>query len=207
MKPQFITVEGIEGMGKSSVIETICQFLDAKQIQYVLMREPGGTPMAESIRSLLLEKHDETMAPLTEALLFFAGRQQNIDHIIRPALAAGTWVVSDRFTDSSLAYQGGGRYVPMEYLKTLQSWVQHAIKPDCTLLLDAPVDVGLSRISNRQHDRIEAEAAAFFERARAVYHALAIEEPQRYRTIAADQPQSAVQAAVVNELEQLIGAV
>lgn len=207
MTPKFITVEGIEGMGKSSVIETICQFLDAKQIQYVLMREPGGTPMAESIRSLLLEKHDETMAPLTEALLFFAGRQQNIDHIIRPALAAGTWVVSDRFTDSSLAYQGGGRGVSMEYLKTLQSWVQHDIKPDCTLLLDAPVDVGLSRIANRQHDRIEAEAAAFFERARAVYHALAIEEPQRYRTIVADQPQPAVQAAIINELEQLIGAV
>lgn len=204
MQPQFVTVEGVEGMGKSTVIETICRCLELRNIEYVLMREPGGTPMAESIRQLLLAQQEETMEPLTEALLFFAGRQQNIEHIIRPALSAGKWVVSDRFTDSSLAYQGGGRGVPLEQLKMLESCLQGYVEPTCTLLLDAPVSVGLSRIAERQHDRIEGEAAAFFERARAVYLALAAEQPLRYRTIAADQSVEQVQSDVIQAIEALI---
>lgn len=204
MQAQFVTVEGIEGMGKSTVIETICRCLESHGVEYELMREPGGTPMAESIRQLLLEQHDESMAPLTEAFLFFAGRQQNIEHIIRPAMAAGKWVISDRFTESSLAYQGGGRGVPLEQLNVLKSMLQGYVEPTCTLLLDAPVSVGLSRIADRAHDRIEGEAAAFFERARAVYLALAAEEPLRYRTIAADQTVEQVQSDVTQVIEALI---
>ena len=203
MTGQFITIEGSEGMGKSSVIKTICDYLSAHDIDYVLTREPGGSPMGESIRTLLLANHEESMAPLTEALLFFAGRQQNINAVILPALQAGKWVISDRFTDSSLAYQGGGRGVPMSDLLQLQRWVQGELSPNLTLLLDAPVEVGLSRIASREQDRIEAESIAFFARVRDVYQQLASEHPERYRVIPADQAEEQVNAAVIEQLDRV----
>ena len=154
---KFITIEGVEGVGKSSVINTICNELNTAHIKHVLTREPGGTPLAEEIRELLVTKRDELMMPLTEVLLFFAGRYQHITQLIKPALARGEWVISDRFTDSSFAYQGAGRGLAFEKLQTLKDWVQGDFEPDCTILLDAPVEVGLARIQSRSKDRIEEE--------------------------------------------------
>lgn len=205
MKAKFISIEGIEGVGKSTAIELLCQRLQAANLAYVLTREPGGTPLGEQIRTLLLESRDEPMMPLTEALLFYAGREQNITQIIEPALAAGKWVISDRFTDSSLAYQGGGRGVPEEYLQRLTEWVQRDAVPDVTFLLDAPVEVGLARIADRQKDRIEGEQATFFERIRATYLKLAQAEPNRYRIIQADQSLDKVKQDISAVIDSLIG--
>lgn len=205
MKPaKFITIEGAEGMGKSSVIETICETVSAHQIDYVLTREPGGTAVGESIRDILLSEYEETLMPMTEALLFFAGREQNITQIIKPALAEGQWVISDRFTDSSLAYQGGGRGVAATRLNSLVEWVQGDFEPDLTLLLDAPIEVGLARIAAREKDRIESETIEFFIRVRETYLSLAQQNPQRYRIINSDQPMAAVQQEVTELLTSFI---
>lgn len=204
MKAKFISIEGIEGVGKSTAIELLCQRLQAAHIEYVLTREPGGTSLGEQIRELLLENRDEPMMPLTEALLFYAGREQNITQIIEPALAAGKFVISDRFTDSSLAYQGGGRGVPEAYLQALTQWVQRDMAPDVTLLLDAPVEVGLARIADRKKDRIEDEQAAFFERIRATYLKLAQAEPNRYRIIQANQSLDKVKQDISAVIDTLI---
>ncbi len=201
---KFITIEGVEGVGKSSVIATICECFKAAKIDYVLTREPGGTKIAEKIRSVLLADSDETMMPLTEALLFFAGREQNITQLIKPALANGKWVVSDRFTDSSLAYQGCGRGVAPDKLEALVAWVQGDCVPVLTLLLDAPIEVGLERISSRSKDRIEGETIEFFERVRNGYLKLAHDNPQRYRIINSDQPIETVQKDVSRLLAQFI---
>ncbi len=200
--PKFITIEGAEGMGKSSVMATICDTLQNASIEYVLTREPGGTVIGEAIRKILLGEYDEELMPMTEALLFFAGREQNITQLIKPALAANKWVISDRFTDSSLAYQGAGRGVSQEKLDALVAWVQADCIPDMTLLLDAPVEVGLERIKARSKDRIESESIGFFKRVRARYLELAEQEPQRYRIINSDQPIADVQkdvAALITE--------
>ena len=191
-------------MGKSSVIETICETVSAHQIDYVLTREPGGTAVGESIRDILLSEYEETLMPMTEALLFFAGREQNITQIIKPALAEGQWVISDRFTDSSLAYQGGGRGVAATRLNSLVEWVQGDFEPDLTLLLDAPIEVGLARIAAREKDRIESETIEFFIRVRETYLSLAQQNPQRYRIINSDQPMAAVQQEVTELLTSFI---
>lgn len=201
---KFITIEGAEGMGKSSVIKTICDTFAAHQIEYILTREPGGTELGEKIRDLLLADYAETMMPLTEALLFFAGREQNITQLIKPALSAGKWVLSDRFTDSSIAYQEAGRGVSQDKMAALIEWVQGDCVPDVTLLLDAPIEVGLERIKARSKDRIENESIEFFKRVRTRYLELAKAHPERYRIINSDQPIAAVQNDVSQLLKELI---
>ena len=181
---RFITIEGTEGVGKSTVIAAIESELRQSGQTVVCTREPGGTPLAEAIRKLVLADHGEPVLPITELLLMFAGRAQHIEQVIKPALAAGSWVVSDRFTDASFAYQGGGRGVDSGILQSLASWVQGDCSPDMTFLLDAPVDVGLARLEARgQKDRIEKEGIAFFEAIRNAYLDRAKKEPARFCVI------------------------
>jgi dTMP kinase len=201
---KFITLEGAEGVGKSTALKYIEQQLSARKIAYTLTREPGGTPIAEDIRQVLLTKHDEALCPDTELLLMFAGRVQNIQHRILPALARGEWVISDRFTDASFAYQGGGRGLAEEKIARLADWVQGELKPDLTLLLDAPVDIGMKRISGRnEKDRIEEENIEFFKRVRETYLHLAERHPERYRVINAQQPLPEVQQQILQALSGL----
>ena len=202
--PKFITLEGIEGVGKSSAMEVVTSALKSASINYILTREPGGTKLAEGIRELLLETRDEPMMPLTEALLFFAGREQNISQMIKPALANGQWVVSDRFTDSSLAYQGGGRGVARERLDQLADWVHDGLKPDLTILLDAPAKIGMQRIESRKKDRIEAEKNEFFERIRQTYLQLAADDATRYRIVDATQSLEKVQQDISTIMQEII---
>lgn len=175
---KFITIEGNEGVGKSTALQFIDTYLTGKGISHVLTREPGGTPFAEEIRNLLVKQGDEAVDYKTELLLFFAARSQHIEALIKPTLAKGEWVISDRFTDSTYAYQGAGRGFPEKDIAILEEWVQNALSPDLTILLDAPVDVTLKRIKRRgELDRIENEQAAFFERIRACY----LERAKQYR--------------------------
>lgn len=201
---KFITIEGAEGVGKSTVINAICQELNSAHISHVLTREPGGTSLAEDIRQLVLSKRDEPVLPLTEALLFFAGRFQHITQMIKPALSRGDWVVSDRFTDSSLAYQGAGRGLSFEKLNVLKDWVQGDLVPDRTILLDAPIEVGLARIQSRSKDRIEEETVEFFNRIRDFYLQCAVNDPDRYRIVKADQSIEKVQQDVVVIMQEVI---
>ena len=155
---------------------------------------------------MLVTKRDELMMPLTEVLLFFAGRYQHITQLIKPALARGEWVISDRFTDSSFAYQGAGRGLAFEKLQTLKDWVQGDFEPDCTILLDAPVEVGLARIQSRSKDRIEEEAVEFFYRVRDFYVHCAHDNPKRYRIVKADQPIAQVQQDVIAIVHEVMRA-
>ena len=203
--PKFITLEGGEGVGKSTILKLIQAELDQQHISYVVTREPGGTAIAEEIRKILLTPQAELMNPLTEVLLMFAARVQNIEHIIKPALAAGKWVICDRFTDASLAYQGGGRQLGIERIQALAEWTLGCFKPDRTILLDAPIEVGLARIQRRtQRDRIEQEQAEFFQRVRETYLYLAKQDPQRYRVIAADQKLADVEKDVLAVIQELM---
>ncbi len=203
-KAKFISIEGIEGTGKSTAVKAICDFLEKRNIEYVLTREPGGTPVAEEIRKVLLSNREETMCPDTEVLLMFAGRAQNIAEVIKPALAAGKWVVSDRFVDASFAYQGGGRNIDTDHIQALSDWVLGDLKPDCTILLDAPVEVGLSRMSSRgAKDRIEQEGTAFFERARQAYLDCAKREFDRFHIVDAAKEIMEVAAEIAEVLEAL----
>ncbi len=201
---QFITVEGIEGVGKSSAVDLICRTLAEAKIDYILTREPGGTVIAEGIRHIILNRWEEPLMPLTEAFLFFAGREQNISQKIKPALMRGQWVVCDRFTDSSFAYQGGGRGVDFEYLQAMAAWVQGDLQPSMTILLDAPVQIGMTRIESRSKDRIESEKTAFFERARQTYLQLAEENAERYRIVNANQSMDRVQEDIVHLMQEFI---
>ncbi len=202
--PKFITLEGVEGVGKSTVLSFIEKELNHHAINFVCTREPGGTPIAEQIRKFLLTKHDESLCPMSELLLMFAARMQNIEHVIKPALAAGQWVISDRYTDASFAYQGGGRGIAEQKISTLAEWVQTDVVPDLTLLLYAPIDVGLERIKQRsEKDRIELENKEFFKRVRDVYLDLAKKNPQRYRVIDAQRPLPEVQEQIRVALHEL----
>ncbi|MBT8080778.1 MAG: dTMP kinase [Gammaproteobacteria bacterium] len=202
---RFITVEGIEGVGKSTNMTFIATMLDESGIPVLRSREPGGTPTAERIREILLEHGDEPMPPIAEMLLFFASRSLHLENAIRPALAAGTWVLCDRFTDASRAYQGIARQLGLERIDTLADWVHDGLEPDLTLLLDAPSAVGLSRAGRRgQADRMESETESFYERAREAYLQLARENPQRFRVIDAAQPLKSVQAAIAEMVRGLI---
>ncbi|MEP5765514.1 MAG: dTMP kinase [Halieaceae bacterium] len=199
----FITVEGGEGVGKSTNIEVLEQCLQQRNIPYRLSREPGGTALAEAMRGLLLEVQDEPVAPVTELLLMFAARAQHIQQVIEPALAAGEWVLCDRFTDATYAYQGGGRGLPGEWVTQLENLVQGDLRPDLTLLLDAPVAVGMARAGQRGTlDRFEQEQIAFFERVRQCYLERAEAEPGRFRVINTDRPLADIAA----ELRQIMGA-
>jgi len=183
-KPQFITLEGIEGAGKSTQKVALCRLLDANGITYIETREPGGTPYAESIRQLLLTRSEDAPSAKTELLLMFAARAQHLETKIIPALEAGSWVVCDRFTDATYAYQGGGRQLPVGWIQSLETLVQGVRRPDLTLIFDIPVEMGLARADLRGAlDRIESEDIAFFERVRAMYREIASRDTKRVMTL------------------------
>ena len=199
---RFISVEGGEGAGKSTNIEGVRARLHAAGLRVVVTREPGGTPLAEEIRQLLLAPRDEGVCEDTELLLVFAARMQHVERVIKPALARGDWVISDRFTDATIAYQGAGRRMGVERIQALRRLLLGDFAPDLTLLLDVPVDSGMQRLSGRgAPDRFEMEGRAFFERVRAAYLQLAAAEPARFRVIDAAQELPAVQAAVAQAVE------
>lgn len=202
----FITLEGIEGAGKSTVARGVCDWLGRHSIHATLTREPGGTPLAERVRQIVLERGAERLSAETETLLMFAARGIHLENLIRPALARGEWVVCDRFTDATRSYQGGGRGVDPAWIEALADQIHGDLQPDCTLLLDVPVHVGLERARRRRSgavDRFEGEAQAFFERVRAAYLQLARREQRRIRVIDASAPLEAVERQVTAVLERL----
>ena len=202
---KFITVEGIEGVGKSTNIDFLSSLIEAKGLSVVSTREPGGTPIAERIRALLLEHGEETMTDIAELLLFFAARSLHIHNAIKPALQTGQWVVCDRFTDASRAYQGSGRGFNQDTINTLADWVQEGLQPDLTILLDAPAEIGMDRAGRRgAADRLEIEKTEFYARVREVYLALAASEPERFAIIDASQTLDDVQAAIKKKLVGLL---
>jgi dTMP kinase len=183
-KGKFITIEGSEGSGKSTNINFIQDFLKQKNIPFILTREPGGTPIAEKIRDLLLDKANTSLCDDAELLLMFAARAQHLNELIIPALESGKWVISDRFTDASYAYQGGGRGLSWQKIAQLEQWVQGDLRPDATILLDIPVDKGMERVRERgETDRFEQEQLSFFKRIRDAYLKLAQENPERFYII------------------------
>jgi dTMP kinase len=203
----FITLEGGEGVGKSTNLQFISQWLADRQIPVTLTREPGGTAIAEKIRSILLEKNQESLCEHAELLLIFAGRAQHIQHVIKPALERGDCVLCDRFTDATYAYQGGGRQLSMQLIADLEKTVHNDLKPNLTLLLDAPVEIGLERVKSRgKPDRFEIEQQIFFERVRQVYLQRAITFPERYRIInarlALEQVQQQISEALAEFFQQ-----
>ena len=202
---KFITVEGIEGAGKSTVARALHAELERRGVPALLTREPGGTPVAEALRAVLLERGRELISPAAETLLMFAARAVHLDNAIRPALAAGRWVICDRFTDASFAYQGAGRGVSESLLDGLAAAVHAELWPARTLLLDVPVATGLARARARASspDRFEAEQAEFFERVRAAYLRRATRAPDRIKVIDATLPAAQVAAAAVAALSDL----
>lgn len=202
---KFITVEGIEGVGKSTNVEVLRTEIERRGLAVLTSREPGGTPMAERIRELLVEHGDETMPAIAELLLMFSARALHVHNRIEPALAAGTWVVCDRFTDASRAYQGAGRGLAQADINQLADWVHPGLRPDLTILLDAPVATGMSRAGRRSRpDRIEAERADFFGRVRNCYLALAAAEPERFVVIDASGSIATVRAKVAAAVNRLL---
>ena len=205
MKGLFVTLEGPEGAGKSTNREDLADHLRARGLDVVLTREPGGTPLAERIRDLLLTPADEPMAVDTELLLVFAARAQHLAQVIRPALARGAVVLCDRFTDATYAYQGGGRGLPLERIAQLETFVQGDLRPDLTLIFDLPVEVGLARaVARGRLDRFEQEGIRFFEAVRSAYLQHAEAAPSRYRVLDAGQPLSAVQRDVEALIPELL---
>jgi dTMP kinase len=201
----FITLEGPEGAGKSTNRDYLAACLKAQGVDVLLTREPGGTPLAERIRDLLLAPSDEPMAADTELLLMFAARAQHLQEVIRPALAKGTVVLCDRFTDATYAYQGGGRGLSFERIAVLEAFVQGDLRPDLTLVFDLPVEVGLSRAAARGRlDRFEQEGRPFFEAVRATYLQRAAAAPSRYRVLDAGQTLAEVQLALDQLLPEVL---
>jgi dTMP kinase len=199
----FITLEGPEGAGKSTNRDFIADRLREVGMDVQLTREPGGTPLAERIRELLLAPSEEPMAVDTELLLMFAARAQHIEQVIRPALARGAVVLCDRFTDATYAYQGGGRGVPLARIAQLEAFVQGPLRPNLTLIFDLPVETGLARAAARGRlDRFEQEARGFFEAVRQAYLARAQADPLRYSIVDASQPLAQVQAHLRSALPQ-----
>jgi dTMP kinase len=194
---KFITFEGIEGVGKSTNIAHLTRTLENRGYRVLTTREPGGTPMAERIRDMVAEHGDEAMPDIAELLLVFASRALHVNNVIKPALTAGTWVICDRFTDSSRAYQGGGRGLPQQDINLLASWVHGDLRPDLTILLDAPVETGMGRAGRRgSPDRFETERHEFFTRVRQTYLQLAEAEADRFVVVDATQNLDAVQQAI-----------
>jgi dTMP kinase len=201
---KFITVEGIEGVGKSTNIAFLAGLIERRGYGVVTTREPGGTPAAERIRALLLEHGSEPVPDIAEMLLFFAARSLHLSNRIRPALDRGDWVVCDRFTDASRAYQGFGRQLGLERINTLAKWVQEGLEPDLTILLDAPAAVGMGRAERRgATDRLESEQTSFYERVREGYLSLAKAEPRRFAVIDASRTLPEVQAGIDAALARL----
>jgi dTMP kinase len=201
----FVTVEGIEGVGKSTQLKRLVEVLEGAGVTVDVTREPGGTPTAEVIRNILIEHGAEPMPASAEVLLMFAARALHVENRIRPALEAGTWVICDRFVDASRAYQGGGRGVPEPTIEALADLSLNGLEPDVTLLLDAPVETGLARAARRgAKDRFEAEEQAFFERVRAAYLSLVHAEPERFIVIDASGDIETVGLAVEEAAKDIL---
>ncbi len=198
---KFITFEGVDGAGKSTHLEWFANALRQRGIDLLVTREPGGTPMGERLREILL---NEPMHAETEALLMFAARREHVEQVIRPALQRGAWVISDRFSDASFAYQGGGRGVPLAKLEQLEQWVHSDLQPDLTLLFDIPIEVARQRLANNVSlDRFEQERGDFFERVRQAYLARATKNPQRFAVIHAEKTMPEVQQALAQIVASL----
>ena len=205
---KFLTLEGGEGVGKTTNLTFIQQYLEERGINLVLTREPGGTPLSESVRDLLLDKSYKGMNSDAELLLVFAARAEHINAKILPALMAGQWVLSDRFTDASFAYQGNGRQLGFSRIEMLEQFVQKGFQPDMTLLLDADVELGMSRVEQRdEKDRFESEQMDFFNRVRSGYLQRAEQDPTRMKVIDAMLPIEGVQKQIKERLDELIARV
>jgi len=206
--PLLLTLEGIEGSGKSTQAQRLKALLDARGVPAVLTREPGGSPLAERIRELVLTPEREPLAPEAEVLLFLAARAQHVRQVIRPALDRGDVVICDRFTDATLAYQGGGRTMPDELLRKLNDWATGTIHPTRTYLVDVPVEVGLERAKGRRAknapDRFESEGAAFFEAVRRRYLKLALEEPERFVVLRGTDPEDVLAHQIEKDVNSLL---
>jgi dTMP kinase len=202
---RFVTFEGIEGVGKTTQVALLSSALNSRDIAHVVTREPGGTPLAESIRQVVLTAREETLPPAAELLLMFAARAVHLANYIEPNLRAGRWVICDRFTDATYAYQGGGRQLSAEPIRELESMVQGTRRPDLTILLDAPVEGALARAAARNAgfaaDRFERERSDFFERVRKVYLARAAAEPDRIALVDAVQSVDDVSAHILEQLK------
>ncbi len=202
---KFLTIEGTEGVGKSTNLAFVRDWLTARGVEVIVTREPGGTPMAEEVRSLLLSKRDEPVNETAELLLVFAARAQHLAQVIKPALARGAWVLSDRFTDATYAYQGGGRGLNKAVIEELEQLVQGNLRPDLTLILDIDVELGLNRARQRgELDRFESETIGFFERVRAAYRQRANMAPERYALVDAGKTLLEVQADIDQVLTALL---
>jgi len=205
---RFITLEGGEGAGKSTLLAGLADYFTSHGVDLVQTREPGGTALGEAVRAIVLDPAQRSMAAETELLLMFASRAQLVREVIEPALAAGQWVLCDRFADASHAYQGGGRGQPAERITELERWACASLRPDRTLLLDLPVATGRARAAGRgEADRIEVEADGFFERVRAAYRQRAAAESQRFRVIDAGQPPVVVLQAAIAAVVDLVAEV
>jgi dTMP kinase len=206
-KAKFITVEGTEGVGKSTNIDLIRQLLQAQGLEVLVTREPGGTPLAEQLREILLTVRDEPFDPVAELLVVFAARAQHLAQVIRPALDAGTWVLCDRFTDATFAYQGFGRGLSTSLIATLETLVQGSLQPDLTFFLDIDVAQGLKRARHRAElDRFEKERLEFFHRVRDGYRERIRQWPERFVTIDAGQPLDQVQRAIAQKLQGFLAS-
>ncbi len=202
MRGKFITIEGTEGVGKTTNIEFIQSWMNSKKLTFGTTREPGGTPLAEQLRELLLAPREETVCNTAELLMMFAARAQHLNQVIEPMLCEGAWVLCDRFTDATYAYQGAGRHMRDDLIRDLELMVQGSLQPDLTLILDIPVQVGLARASERSApDRFEQEQIEFFERVRNRYLQIAQDNPQRCVVIDASRSLDGVQSQISDVLE------
>ncbi|MFA5824753.1 MAG: dTMP kinase [Gallionellaceae bacterium] len=200
-KAKFITFEGVDGAGKSTHLEWFANALRQRGIDLLVTREPGGTPLGERLREILL---NHPMHAETETLLMFAARREHVEQVIRPALQRGTWVISDRFSDASFAYQGGGRGVALTKLEQLEQWVHGDLQPDLTLLFDIPIEVARQRLANNLSlDRFEQEQGAFFEKVRQAYLARSQKTPARFAVIHAEKTRDEVQKS----LEKIVSSI
>lgn len=204
MKAKFITLDGIDGSGKTTQLNVVRDWFAQKRIPVIFTREPGGTPLGEQLRELLLDPATKVSLH-TEALLMFAARRQHLEEVILPALAQGIHVVSDRFTDATFAYQGGGRGLPEEKIALLEQWVQGSLRPDLTILLDVPLDVSMARIEGGRDgkDRFELEDAAFFKRVRETYLKRAIADRSRYAVVSSNREKDLVKTDIEHHLNML----
>jgi dTMP kinase len=205
MQAQFLTIEGGEGVGKTTNIQFVQSILEQHNIPFIQTREPGGTPLAEELRELLLAKRDEPFDPVAELLLMFAARAQHVSQVIKPALASGKWVICDRFTDATFAYQGGGRQLDWQVITQLEQSALNNFKPDKTLLLDVAPEVGMKRAAARSDfDRFESEQMAFFKRVRDAYLKRKNDDPERFLMIDASKDLVTVQSSIKQSLERFI---
>ncbi len=206
MPGQFITLEGTEGAGKSTNLAFIQSWLSEQGIDHIVTREPGGTEIGEAIRGILLNKDYTAMRDETELLLMFAARAQHLQEKILPAIEQGKWVISDRFTDATYAYQGAARGMDFARIGEIENWVQQGFQPDTTFIFDLPVEIGMARVASRggETDRFEQEKQVFFEKVRSAYLTRAAQAPQRYTILDASQPFDQVQQAIIERLQQMV---